>query len=134
MPCDVRGNMIVCSRTPKKHCAYCDRDSSKLCDYKLKSGKTCDSPMCAIHTWSPEPDKDYCRHHREKIEAPERAAKRAAEIAENMRDSLIFIAHSKYSGFCRDKDCGARWDQGDPMYWDSKTREVFCADCGELMQ
>jgi len=135
MPCDFRDGMIICSRGPaKKRCAYCERDSSKLCDYPLKSGKTCDSPMCTLHTWSPEPNTDYCRHHRAKIEEPEREAKLKAEKAAKQRDSLIFIAQSKYPGSCKDKDCGARWDAGDPMYWDKETREVFCAECGEMMR
>jgi len=90
--------------------------------------------MCTLHTWSPEPNTDYCRHHRAKIEEPEREAKLKAEKAAKQRDSLIFIAQSKYPGSCKDKDCGARWDAGDPMYWDKETREVFCAECGEMMR
>ena len=130
-----KNGMIVCSRHSKlKKCAYCERDSSTLCDYPLKSGRTCDSPMCALHTWSPEANTDYCRHHRAKIEEPEREAKRKEEAEAKRRDSLIFIAHSRFPGYCRDKDCRAKWDSGDPMYWDSKTREVFCETCGELMQ
>ena len=58
---------------------------------------------------------------------------RKAELEAKKRASLIFIAQSKYSGFCREKDCGSRWQQGDPMYWDKITHEVFCAACGGMM-
>lgn len=50
MPCDVKGNMIICSRTKVKRCAYCDRPPERLCDYRLANGKTCDTPMCAGHS------------------------------------------------------------------------------------
>ncbi len=127
--------VIICrGRRTVRRCAYCDRPSSKLCDAPLRDpGRTCDTPLCDLHTWSPEPEKDYCRVHRAKIEAPEREARRKAELAAKKRDSLIFIAHSKFPGYCRDKDCGARWEAADPMYWDKATREVFCKDCGEQM-
>jgi len=89
--------------------------------------------MCATHTWSPEPEKDYCRIHRRQIEGPKREEQRKAELSANKRDSLIFIADSKYAGVCKEKDCGARWKAGDSIYWDQKTREAFCEECGELM-
>lgn len=123
---------IVCSRPSK--CSYCEKPSMKLCDFKLESGKTCDAPMCGLHTWSPDFDTDYCRLHRRKMREPELEEKRKAELAAKKRETLIFFAHSKYAGFCREKDCGAKWQVGDQMYWDSKTKEVFCAECGELMQ
>ena len=67
------------------------------------------------------------------MEGPEREAKRNAELEAKKRPSLIFIADSKYDGYCREKDCGARWKAGEGMYWDTRTREVFCVECGELM-
>lgn len=123
---------IICRRPQK--CAYCDQSSATLCDFSRGDEKTCDTPMCKLHTWSPESGKDYCRFHRRQLQEPMREANRRAEVAARKRDSLIFIAQSKYSGFCREKDCGAKWDQGESMFWDSKTREVFCTECGELMQ
>jgi hypothetical protein len=131
---DQSGNVtaIICSRP--KRCSYCEKQSVKLCDYKLDSGKTCDAPMCVLHTWSPDFDTDYCRIHRRKMQEPVLEEKRKAELAAKKRDTLIFFAHSKYAGYCREKDCGAKWQEGDQMYWDSKTKEVFCAECGELMQ
>lgn len=42
---------------------------------------------------------------------------------------LIFIARSKYDGHCR--ECGATWQQGEKCYWNPRTREVFCEECGD---
>lgn len=131
MNASARG-IIVCSRSA--NCAYCHRTHSKLCDAPLDKGGTCDTPLCAIHTWSPEPGKDYCRTHHAKIVEPAIKAKIKAEREANKRSTLIFIAHSRYPGLCRDKDCGARWERDDPCYWDTETREVFCEACGEQMQ
>jgi hypothetical protein len=44
---------------------------------------------------------------------------------------LIFMAHSKYSGRCKEKGCQNTWDEGEQCYWNPRTRETFCADCGE---
>lgn len=151
---DERGQVtaIVCGRA--KPCAYCERAHTRLCDFTLASGKTCDTPMCSGHAWQPVWNKDeavkgileqgkslnevlsqdYCRVHRRKIEGGEREENRKAELAAKKRDTLIFIACSKFSGYCKEKDCSAKWAQGDPMYWDSKTRETFCSECGEMMQ
>lgn len=60
---------FICGRGRQqpKRCAYCHRDSSKLCDAMVDSGqragKTCDVPMCHLHTFSPHVDVDYCRDH-----------------------------------------------------------------------
>lgn len=128
---------IICSRT--KRCTYCDKPHVRLCDYPRNDpndGKTCDTPMCAIHSWKPEPgvDKDYCRFHRRIVEGPLREQKRKEELAANKRDTLVFIAHSKYAGFCKEKDCGAKWEEGEPMFWDTQTRQVYCNECGEALQ
>ncbi|MCI0393273.1 MAG: hypothetical protein MOB07_31475 [Acidobacteria bacterium] len=125
--------MFICSRPNKKRCLYCTDQHTVLCDGPMGAGKTCSTPMCGVHTWSPEPEKDYCRQCRRKIEAPEREAKRLAELEARKRETLIFIAQSKFAGTCKDQDCGARWEQGQPMYWDKQTRETFCSECGELM-
>ncbi len=126
---------IVCGRGAKK-CAYCDGKGTQLCDYEFAGGGTCDTPICGLHTWHPGGDLtvDMCRVHRRIIEGPERNAKRKAELAAKKRDTLIFIAQSKYAGRCKEKDCGGTWEKGDGMFWDSKTRETFCSECGELMQ
>jgi hypothetical protein len=63
---------FICGRgggRPKR-CAYCGLDSSKLCDFKVEitpgAGvfRTCDVPMCHLHTFSPRVEIDYCRDHR----------------------------------------------------------------------
>lgn len=128
---DEAGNVvaIVCSRPQK--CAYCTANSDRLCDYELNSSKTCDTPMCWKHSFHPEAEKDYCRLHTRKLEEATRAEKAKAE---RTRDpDLIFIAKSKYAGWCREKDCGAKWDEGESMFWNPKTRLVYCVECGEAM-
>lgn len=63
---------FICGRGPRsKPCLYCGRPSSRLCDFALTgkwAGRTCDKAMCQGCTWSPEPEKDYCRAHRALIE------------------------------------------------------------------
>lgn len=126
---------IICGRSPKKKCAYCENHGTQLCDWENASGGTCDESICRLHAWHPpgEPNKDYCRLHRRLIEGDAREEKRKAELAAKKREGLVFIAQSKFPGSCKDKDCGARWEKGDPMYWDKQTREVFCVECGDLM-
>jgi len=141
MPCnkltDEKGDVIaiICSRPRQKRCAYCEKPSAKLCDGPKTGSKTCDTPMCSLHAWQPpgHPDFDYCRMCRRKVEEPEREAARTAELEAKKRDTLIFIADSKYGGTCKEKDCGARWEAGQPIYWDVRTREAFCVECGDLM-
>jgi hypothetical protein len=70
MPCEVRGNMIICSRSSLGKCHYCGRPQQKLCDYPLsgeKAGKTCDIPMCERCATHVPPDTDYCRVHAKMI-------------------------------------------------------------------
>lgn len=70
---------------------------------------------------------------RRKIEGAARDEQRKAELAKKKSNTLIFFAQSKYDGYCREKDCGAKWREGEPMYWDSATGAVYCVECGELM-
>lgn len=72
MPCeefrDDDGNLIgvVCSRGKRRRScstANCDRPGTKLCDYALKNGKTCDRPMCARCAKKVGPDRDLCPPH-----------------------------------------------------------------------
>jgi hypothetical protein len=126
--------VIKCGRGAVKKCAYCEEPQQHLCDYTLVGGSTCDTPMCARHAWWPGNGKeDFCRTHRRIIEGKDRDAKHLAELEAKKRDTLIHFDRSKYPGKCRDKDCGATWEAGDPMWWDRETKEVFCNDCGDLM-
>ena len=73
MPCEFRGNTIICSRgsrAPK--CEWCHRTSTKLCDYPVageKTGTTCDAPMCDRHATNVGPNRDYCPPHQRIEEA-----------------------------------------------------------------
>lgn len=58
---------IACNRGERpKPCGVpnCDRVRVALCDFKLKTGKTCDAPLCGMHRFQVGPDLDYCPVHR----------------------------------------------------------------------
>lgn len=44
-------------------CRVCGHLATKLCDYPVGDGKTCDSALCDHHTLSPAGDIDYCPEH-----------------------------------------------------------------------
>jgi hypothetical protein len=46
---------------------------------------------------------------------------------------LIFMARSKYPGRCKEKDCRNTWDEGERCYWNPRTRESFCEECGDQL-
>lgn len=58
-----------------------------------------------------------------------------AEIRAEPKDEpeLIFIRYSKFAGRCRSKDCRNLWGEGEAIYWNPRTREVFCGECGDEM-
>jgi hypothetical protein len=51
------------------------------------------------------------------------------EPQEHKEPYLTFVAYSKYAGRC--KECGDTWEQGEAMYWNPRTKEVFCQNCGD---
>lgn len=60
---------IVCSRgqrTARCSVPGCGRASTALCDFRLRSGKTCDARLCSAHGGSESgaPDVDHCPAHR----------------------------------------------------------------------
>lgn len=58
------GTAIVCGRSKRQRCA-CGASATRLCDWKVagtRSG-TCDTPLCAICSHSPAPEKDLCPDH-----------------------------------------------------------------------
>ncbi len=65
---DDDGNVVafVCTRGKRRRsCSTvnCDRPGTKLCDYELKNGKTCDRPCCAQCAKHVGPDRDLCPPH-----------------------------------------------------------------------
>lgn len=60
------------SRPKPKKCAWCDKMSTKLCDYRLSPAaqvthvRTCDAPMCAEHATPVGPDRDLCPNHKDR--------------------------------------------------------------------
>lgn len=69
MPCYVsKGKdghpFFFCGRNLKeKKCADCLDLASKLCDYPVGKGKTCDRPVCDLHSAAVGPNLDYCATH-----------------------------------------------------------------------
>lgn len=71
MPCEKMkipgGTMIVCSRGQKqRRCSAggCGEKASRLCDFALNNGKTCDRALCSTHAMRlNDLDLDYCRPH-----------------------------------------------------------------------
>ena len=66
MPCEIRGNAIICTRTRKprpERCFYCEQDATILCDFRLENKKTCDRSTCRAHAVNIGPDIDYCFDH-----------------------------------------------------------------------
>jgi hypothetical protein len=70
MPCEKYhtgggGTVIICTgrgakRKPNCACGY---TGTRLCDWKIGGGKTCDTPICPRCTFEPAEDKDLCPKH-----------------------------------------------------------------------
>jgi hypothetical protein len=63
---------IVCGRRqPRRFCKSCNREfASKLCDFPVAPGKTCDAPICDKCATAVGPDLDHCpKHKNEKLAA-----------------------------------------------------------------
>jgi hypothetical protein len=62
-------SVIVCRGGNRPKRCHCGRPSTALCDWKVgtlprrKKIKTCDVPMCELHTYQPAADKDLCPEH-----------------------------------------------------------------------
>lgn len=56
---------IVCGSPRRtKKCVKCGVNAgTRLCDWKMPFGGTCDKPICGQHTFSPAPNKDLCPDH-----------------------------------------------------------------------
>lgn len=68
MPCEKYhtgggGTVIICGRGKRKPVCRCGYTATRLCDWKLGGGRTCDKPMCPKCTHEPAPGKDLCPKH-----------------------------------------------------------------------
>lgn len=69
MPCTHFAGGIVCySRPRRKRCKFCCALSpgnfvSRLCDFEVAPGKTCDAEMCIDCARPVGPDIDFCPDH-----------------------------------------------------------------------
>jgi hypothetical protein len=59
MPCEVTKEAIV----NQKRCRWCGKLSTKLCDFILVTGRTCDQPICQDHAQSRGFQIDFCPNH-----------------------------------------------------------------------
>ena len=56
-------------RPESKKCAWCDKMSTRLCDYRISPQgqvthvRTCDAPMCDDHATNIGPQLDLCPNH-----------------------------------------------------------------------
>lgn len=71
---------IVCGRGRRiDRCAWCTKDGTFQCDWKIGGGKTCDKHLCGKHAQEVAPEKHLCPEHQKAYE--EWLAKRQQENA-----------------------------------------------------
>lgn len=71
MACEIRKSKdgqfiaVVCSRGVKRvpKCRWCDKQSTKLCDYPISKMRTCDAPVCDDHAKHQGQNLDTCPEH-----------------------------------------------------------------------
>jgi hypothetical protein len=57
---------FICGRGLKPpKCKWCEKPSTKLCDYPVTQDRTCDAPMCNEHAKSQAANIDTCPSHPE---------------------------------------------------------------------
>jgi hypothetical protein len=59
---DNGGFMFLCGDLGP-HCADCEDVAINLCDYPVGDGKTCDRPICDLHSHEIAPNLHYCDAH-----------------------------------------------------------------------
>ena len=70
------GEAHICTRGPGIYCMPCWKIdglrqlSTRLCDFKLPSGETCDKPICDFHSTSGGKNIDYCPEHKHAAPQP----------------------------------------------------------------
>lgn len=69
MPCEKYrtgspgGTIIICGRGKRKPSCKCGYTATRLCDWKLGGGRTCNAKLCPKCTHEPAEGKDLCRQH-----------------------------------------------------------------------
>ncbi len=116
-------NFILCHRGgggSGQKCAYCHRSATRLCDFEVEDGKTCDVPMCGFCTHRVERTVDYCREHR-------------GDVAHRPRQNENAPRWMKaiYTGTCR--FCYKTVREGEKMLWFKKEKKLFCEPCGKAV-
>ena len=60
------GYAIICGRGKRPIiCSVCHRIGSKLCDWPVGNGKTCDRPLCDACAVSGGKEIDFCPSHQQ---------------------------------------------------------------------
>ncbi len=128
MPCEVENidgtNFVICHRGgggSGQRCRYCERSSTRLCDFEVASGQTCDVPMCDFCTHRADRTVDYCQEHRP-------SGTHAPRKDENAPRWMKAI----YRGECR--LCSRFVRVGERMLWFKKERRLYCESCGKAYQ
>jgi hypothetical protein len=66
-------NIFVCGRSRRQTCKFCHQGYvSKLCDFPVAKGKTCDAGMCTKCATSIAHEVDYCPTHKHQAPPPQR--------------------------------------------------------------
>ena len=71
---DDEHHAIICMRDGRQRrvatsCVHCVKPATRLCDWKLPSGRTCDTLMCDEHAYAPTLERDLCPRHAERWSA-----------------------------------------------------------------
>ena len=63
---------FICGGPRPKRCPFCGVGYvSKLCDFQVRKGKTCDWGMCEKCATGVGPDQDYCPDHKNEAPPPQ---------------------------------------------------------------
>lgn len=118
MPDETDFNNIFLCRRSAARCHYCHRASTRLCDFEIADGKTCDIPMCDFCTHRVERTIDYCQQHRPSVTHTPRKDENAP-----------YWLKATWQSQC--KICW-RWVKiGERILWFKKEKRVLCENCGK---
>ena len=127
MPCETEeydGTVyMVCHRGgggSGQKCLYCHRSSTRLCDFAVADGKTCDAPMCDFCTHRAERTIDYCQTHR-------------GNVAQKPRkdENVPRWMKALFKGECR--MCWKTVWTGEKMLWFKNNKKLYCEPCGKAV-